>query len=115
MTISDTLVIQTAAVVPVSGIFTITSTLNIPIGATVTSATLLVNGLTTIGGTWANDLDVTVSGIGSLSVTPSGNTVTNANYSYPLSGVNGANASVTVSIVNNWFGTATIASLALAY
>ena len=115
LTISDTLVIQTAAVVPASGIFTITSTLNIPIGATVTSATLLVNGLTTIGGTWANDLDVTVSGIGSLSVTPSGNTVTNANYSYPLSGVNGANASVTVSIVNNWFGTATIASLALAY
>ncbi len=115
LTISDTLVIQSAAVVPASGNFTITSALNLPVGATVTSATLLVNGLTTSGGTWASDLDIVVSGVGSLSVTPSGFTVTNANYSYPLSAINGTNGSVTVSIDNNWFGNATIASLSLVY
>ena len=118
---TETLLIQSNISVPdadfstfTPGNFTTTFNLNLPAGATVTSASLLINGLTTTGLTYASDLDITVSGIGSLSVTPSVfSMVNNLNLSYPLTSINSSSNLVTVSIDHFWDGSATISNLSL--
>ena len=117
---TETLLIQNNVSVPAQvswptpGNYTTTFNLNLPVGATVTSASLLINGLTTTGFTYASDLDITVSGLGSLSVTPSVfSMVNNLNLSYPLTSINSSSNTVTVSIDHNYSGTATISNISL--
>jgi subtilisin-like proprotein convertase family protein len=117
---TDNILIQSNVSVPAlvswttPGNYTTTFNLNLPVGANVTSATLLVNGLTTTGLTYASDLDFNVSGLGSLSVTPNvSDMVNNLNLSYALTSLNSSSNSVTISIDHYYTGTATIANLSL--
>jgi hypothetical protein len=103
----------TVNVAPTTSV-TLNPALNLPVGAVVTGATLQINGLTTSGGTWANDLTVVVSGLGTLNQIPSGTTVTNANYSYPLSGISANGTAINVVITNTWTsGSAVINNVSL--
>ena len=112
--LTTTLLLQSNFALPASSTASFTAPVNLPVGATVTGATLQVNGLTTTGSTYANDLDITVTGFGNLTVTPStAAVVTNANFSYPLTGVNAANSNITFSVLNNWFSPASISNVSL--
>jgi len=97
-----------------NGSATLNPALNLPVGAVITGATLNINGLTTAGGTWASDLSVVVSGLGTLNQTPSGFTVTNVNYSYPLGNIDPNGNAINVVVSNTYgFGTAVINNVSL--
>jgi hypothetical protein len=97
-----------------NGVATLNPALNLPVGAVITGATLQLNGMTTAGGTWANDLTVVASGLGSTNQVPAGLTVTNVNFSYPLTSINPNGTSINVVITNTYgFGTAVINNVSL--
>lgn len=110
---SVTLSLQNNFAIPGSATVSFTAPVSLPVGATVTSATLQINGLTTTGLTYASDLNLSTSGFGNLTVTPTGNVVTNANYTYPLTGVNTANGTLTFNVQNTWSSPASIANVSL--
>ena len=97
-----------------NGVATLNPALNLPVGAVITGATLQLNGMTTAGGTWANDLTVVASGLGSTNQVPAGFTVTNVNFSYPLTSINPNGTAINVVITNTYgFGTAVINNVSL--
>jgi hypothetical protein len=99
---------------PVGGT-TINGNINLPSGATVTSAELTINGVTTTSSTWATDLQFNLTGAANVPPTTlSGQVVTNAGpFTYPVT-VTGSGA-VSLFLINNWSlgGTGTSQSIVL--
>lgn len=96
------------------GTSVLTSNLSLPAGAVVTNASITVNGVTTTGITFLNDLSLSSTGAVNLSSTtlPGAFTATNAGpFTYPVT-VNGSGA-FTVTLVNAWTSLATAQSILL--
>jgi len=102
-TISTTIPLGSVSIVQAQTIV-LNPALNLPVGAVITGATLSLNGMTTTGGSWANEYNIVVSGLGTLNTFPTGFGVTNANYSFPLGNINPNGTTINVSITNTWNG-----------
>lgn len=100
------------------GSSTFNGTLNIPAGATITSAVMSFNGVTTTGSTEMNDMSFSLSGAATQATTNfTGNSVTNGGpYNFnPTASV--AGGPVTLTMTNNWLSPATfnIVTLTVSY
>jgi hypothetical protein len=96
-----------------AGNSSLTGTLTIPAGATVTSSSMVFNGMTTTGGAWLNDMSFAMSGGATFPATFfTGTSATNAG-PFTYTPTNVANGTVTLSFNNTWTSAITIASAVL--
>lgn len=115
---TQTVALGTATSLASNGSATLTATIPaLPAGAVVTGTKLVFNGVTTAGGNWPSDIDVTMSGASTLAtvtIASVNSTVTNAGpYERSASLISAQGGSVTVQFENNYSGTTTIASTSL--
>ncbi len=105
--------------VAVAGSATVNSNVltTLPAGAIVTSTNLVFSNVTTTGGEWPSDMNVSLTGastLSSISMAPINTSVTNAGpYTRPASNLNNAGGLVNFTLVNTYSGTATIGSIDL--
>ncbi len=117
LTQTQTINLGTVSIVAAQSV-TLNPALNLPVGATITGATLQLNGMTTTGLSYANEYNVVVTGLGTLNTFPTGQVVTNANYSFPLANINPNGTGINVVVTNTWNGGAGVinnVSLVVSY
>jgi hypothetical protein len=114
---SSTVTFNLGTNVAVGGSATVNSsvTATLPAGATVTGTELVFTNVSTAGGNWPSDMDVSLSGASTLApvvMAPVNSSVTNAGpYTINSSLLNGNGGVVNFTLLNNYIGTATIGSI----
>ena len=103
--------------VAAGSVSTLTGTFSVPAGATITSAVLSFNGVTTTSLTYPNDLTIALSGgatVSSTLLSSTSGTVTNAGpYTHNATGVTGGNVSLSINHGYSFGGPATFTSITL--
>ena len=96
------------------GAATLPGTISIPAGATITSSNIILNGITTVGGTWLSDLSFNMTGASTIgNTTLPGAGATNAGpFTYPTVS-NPAGGAFSLNLNNSWFENATVNSITL--
>jgi hypothetical protein len=104
--VTQTFTLATAYSVAPGAVQTVTGTIAIPAGATVTGTVLQVNGVTSSAGTWANDVTISMTGastVGNQVVANVNGQLTNAGpYNYTGSNVVAPGGDVFVTISHNY-------------